>query len=96
MTVHTACSARIVAQMTTTIEDDMTHILMRFVRCTETITAEHHPDDHGGMKFVIHIEGGMHTGTVIHCATNASVLRLFDSIVAARKSGIDHPYLAAV
>lgn len=79
--------------MTTTIEDDMTHVLMRFSRCTETITAEHHPDDHG-MPYVIHIVGGMHSGTVIHCMTETSVIRLFDSIVAARRSGTEHPYLA--
>ena len=85
---------RTVAQMTTT---DMSHILMRFVRCTETITAEHHPDEHG-MPYVIHIDGGKHTGTVIHVMTEASAIRLFNEIVAARKRGDDHehPHLAAV
>lgn len=68
-------------------------ILARYSRCTHTMTAEHHPDDRG-MRYVIHIVGGPYTGTVIHCPTEASVIRLFDQLVAAHKSGIEHPYLA--
>lgn len=75
----------------------MTHILMRFARCTEIITAEHHPDEHG-MPYVLHIDGGKHHGTVIHVMTEQSVTRLFNEVVAARKLGDDHehPYLSAV
>lgn len=79
--------------MTTTV--DMV-ILARFSRCTHTMTAEYHPDDKGGMRYVLHIIGGEHSGTVIHCPTEASTIRLFDELVAAHKSGIEHPYLAHV
>lgn len=90
--------ARTVQQMTTTAlprDDDMTHVLMRFTRCTHTMTAEHHPDDNG-MPYVLYIEGGRYTGTEIHCMTEASVVRLFNEIVALHDSGIEHPYLRAV
>jgi hypothetical protein len=87
---------RTVTQMeTTTIEDDMTRVLARYARCTHTMTAEHHPDDHG-MHYVLHIEGGQFSGTVIHCSTEDSVMRLFNELVAAHKSGVTHPYLAAL
>jgi hypothetical protein len=78
-------------------DDDMTHILMRYARCTEVITAEYHPDDHG-MPYVLYIDGGKHSGAEIHCMTEQSVTRLFNDIVAARKLGDDHehPYLATV
>lgn len=87
--------ARTVQQMTTTVDDDMTHVLMRYARCTETITAEYHPDDNG-MPYVLHIVGGKHAGTVIHCQTEASVVRLFNEVVLYRKMDLDHPYLVAV
>lgn len=68
-------------------------LLARHGRATEVITAEHHPDDHGGMRYVLFITGGKHHGTRIHCATEESVIRLFDEIVAARKADAEHPYL---
>lgn len=74
-----------------------TAVLARFARCTHIMTAEHHPDDkHGGMRYVLHIEGGQHSGTVIHCSTESSVMGLFNDLVAAYKSGVAHPYLAAL
>lgn len=78
--------------MTTTT---ITHVLLRYARCTECITAEHHPDDRG-MQYVLYIDGGKHTGIEIHCPTLRSVTRLFNEVVAQRKLGFDHPYLAAV
>lgn len=66
-----------------------------YQRLTESIVAEHHPDEHG-MPYVIRIIGGKHTGLEIHCATEASTIALFDSLVAARKADTDHPYLAVV
>jgi hypothetical protein len=84
--------------MTTTLaDDDMTHVLMRFARATEIITAEYHPDDHG-MAYVLMIDGGKHHGTLIHCMTEQSVIRLFNDVVTARKLGDDHehPYLVAI
>lgn len=75
----------------------MTHVIMRFSRCTETITAEHHPDEHG-MPYVIHIVGGKHAGVEIYAQTEQSIIRLFNEVVAARKRGDDHehPYLVTV
>lgn len=66
-----------------------------YQRCTESIVAEHHPDDHG-MAYVIRIIGGKHTGLEIHCPTETSAIRLFDALVAARKADTEHPFLAAV
>lgn len=71
-------------------------ILASYSRATETITAEHHPADRGKMRFILHIVGGRHHGTEIHCRTEDSVRRLFDSVVAARKSDTEHPYLVPV
>lgn len=100
--------ARTLWQMTTTATQVMppsgwptgrhyhVEILLRFARATEVITAEHHPDDRGGMPYVLHIVGGKHTGMQIHCATEQSVTRLFNEVVAARKSDTEHPFLAQV
>lgn len=76
----------------------MATVLARYARCTHTMTAEYHPYDshHGGMPYVLHIDGGRHSGTVIHCSTEGSVMRLFDELVAAHKSGVIHPYLVAL
>lgn len=73
----------------------MKTILARFGRCTEIITAEHHSEDHG-MKFALIILGGKHHGIVIHCPTAHSVMRLFTEVIEARKTGVEHPYLATV
>lgn len=70
----------------------MTHVLMRYARCTEVITAEYHPDDHG-MPYVLHIVGGKHSGAEIHAMTEQSVTRLFNEVVLARKCDNEHPYL---
>jgi hypothetical protein len=66
-----------------------------YQRYTETITAEHHPNE-GGMPYLIRIIGGKHTGTEIHCTTEASAIALFDSLVAARKAEREHPFLQDV
>jgi hypothetical protein len=71
-------------------------VLARYARSTEVITAEHHPVNHGGMPYVLHIVGGKHSGTRIYCTTEASVNKLFDDIVAARKAEAEHPYLVEV
>lgn len=96
---HVSVLARSVLHMTTTAlprDDDMaTHVLMRFSRCTHTMTAEYHPDD-DGMPYVLCIIGGKHSGTVIHCMTEQSVVRLFNEVVALHHLGIEHPYLVAV
>ena len=71
----------------------MKTVLARHSRSTEVITAEHHPDDHSGMPYLLFINGGKHHGTTIHCATEDSVTRLFDEILSARKADAEHPYL---
>ena len=63
--------------------------------CTESVVAEHHPSE-PGMKYVIRVLGGKHSGVEIHCPTEASTLKLFDEIVAYRMRYSDHPFLAAV
>jgi len=69
--------------------------LMRYARCTHTMTAEYHPDEHG-MPYVLFIEGGRYSGTEIHCMTEVSVMQLFKEIVALHDSGFEHPYLQHV
>jgi hypothetical protein len=71
------------------------HILRCYQRCTESIVAEHHPDD-DGMRYLLRIVGGKHNGTEIHCKTRQSVETLFEQIVAARKADTEHPFLAEV
>lgn len=71
------------------------NLIRCYQRCTESIVAEHHPDERG-MPYVIRIIGGRHTGTEIHCPTEASTDRLFDALVDARRHGYDHPFLAEV
>jgi hypothetical protein len=71
------------------------NLLCCYQRCTESIVAEHHPDDQG-MCYVLRIIGGKHNGTEIHCMTKGSVETLFDQLVAARKADIEHPFLAEV
>lgn len=73
----------------------MSHVLLRFARATEVITAEHHSDGYG-MPWAVCIDGGKHSGVVIHCQTQNSAVWLFNEIVLARKGNYDHPYLTAV
>lgn len=63
---------------------------------TETVLAEHHPQDRGGMKFVIRFIGGKHHGIEIHCPTQPSTMRLFAQIIEYRTYYLDHPFLVAV
>jgi hypothetical protein len=95
------CVSVLSQQTTTRLETNLmpfTHadnLLRCYQRCTESIVAEHHPDE-PGMCYVIRIIGGKHTGIEIHCPTEASTVRLFDALVAARQDDYDHPFLAAV
>lgn len=79
--------------MTTTTAEAT--VLARYARATETITAEHHPSDHG-MKYAVLIVGGKQHGIEIHCVTELSALWLFGTVVLYRELDIDHPFLAAV
>lgn len=71
------------------------NLLRCYQRCTESIVAEHHPDENG-MHYLIRIIGGKHTGIEIHCPTEESTNRLFDDLVSARKADTEHPFLAQV
>jgi hypothetical protein len=71
------------------------NLLRCFQRATESIVAEHHPDDNG-MPYVIRFLGGKHNGVEIHCATERSTIALFDEFVCARKGNYEHPFLVAV
>jgi hypothetical protein len=70
-------------------------LLRCYQRATESIVAEHHPDENG-MRYVIRFIGGKHTGIEIHCSTERSTIALFDALVTARKGNYEHPYLQAV
>jgi hypothetical protein len=71
------------------------NLLRCYQRATESIVAEHHPDD-DGMRYVIRFIGGKHSNLEIHCPTEASTIRLFDALVTARKGNYEHPFLKAV
>jgi hypothetical protein len=74
--------------------DSPVSILAEFKQGRETVSAEHHPDDnHGAMKYVVRIIGGICHGTEIHCRTEQSVLWLFRLVVAARKDNRDWNWL---
>lgn len=73
-----------------------TVVLAEHKWATETLTAEHHPNDHHGMKFTVRVVGGQHHGIEIHCPTEKSALKLFSQILAYRHHDDDHPYLVAV
>lgn len=61
------------------------------------ISAEYHPQDrHGAMKYSLHVLGGVANGTVVHCKTELSVVRLFNEVVALHDLGIVHPYLSVL
>ena len=64
-------------------------------RATETIQAVWHGEGES-YDFAIRIRGGKAHGRDIHCRTEASVLALFDSILAARKLDVCHPFLRHV
>lgn len=69
--------------------------LCEYKCATETISAEHYPNEDGS-KYLLRITGGKHHGIEIHCSTEESVRKLFDTIVACRKANTPHPFLAVV
>lgn len=77
--------ARSVSSMTT-------ETLMEYKRGRSVVTAQHDSRIHG-MKYALHCTGyGQHVE--IACATETSVVRLFNDVVAWLNVGLAHPFTA--
>lgn len=65
-------------------------------RCaTEAIQAVWHGDGET-YDFALVFDGGKHNGIQIHCASEKSVMALFDATVHARKTGVEPFWLTPI
>lgn len=72
------------------------YCVLREYKCaTETIQAVWHGDGER-YDFAVTIDGGRHSGIVIQCTTQRSVLALFDIVMAARRDNRELSWLASI